>query len=84
MVYALKKNCKGGVPVCEQGVRRMAYRESVARKSLQQKWENLAPAARFDANELARLNGVSPEAELKAGQEIRLPATAGAAPSRRR
>ena len=44
----------------------------------------IASARNLDANELARLNGVSPEAELKAGQEIRLPATAGAAPSRRR
>jgi peptidoglycan lytic transglycosylase D len=44
----------------------------------------IASARNLDANELARLNGVSPEAELKAGREIRLPATAGAAPSRRR
>lgn len=44
----------------------------------------IASARNLDANELARLNGVTPEAELKAGQEIRLPATAGAAPSRRR
>jgi membrane-bound lytic murein transglycosylase D len=44
----------------------------------------IASARNLDANDLARLNGVSPETELKAGQEIRLPATAGAAPSRRR
>ncbi|HET6669841.1 MAG TPA: transglycosylase SLT domain-containing protein [Pyrinomonadaceae bacterium] len=44
----------------------------------------IASSRNLDANELARLNGVSPEAELKVGQEIRLPATAGAAPSRRR
>lgn len=44
----------------------------------------IASARNLDANELARLNGVTPEAELRAGQEIRLPATAGAAPSRRR
>jgi peptidoglycan lytic transglycosylase D len=44
----------------------------------------IASSRNLDASELARLNGVSPEAELKAGQEIRLPATAGAAPSRRR
>ena len=44
----------------------------------------IAAARNLDANEVARLNGVTPDAELKAGQEIRLPATAGAAPSRRR
>lgn len=44
----------------------------------------IASARNLDANEVARLNGVTPEAELKVGQEIRLPATAGAAPSRRR
>jgi len=44
----------------------------------------IAAARNLDANEVARLNGVTPEAELKAGQEVRLPATAGAtAPSRR-
>jgi lipoprotein NlpD len=43
----------------------------------------IAAAHNLDANEVARLNGVTPEAELRAGQEIRLPATA-AAPSRRR
>jgi hypothetical protein len=37
----------------------------------------------LDANEIARLNGMTPELELRAGQEIKLPAT-GAAPSRRR
>ncbi|MGI8734426.1 MAG: transglycosylase SLT domain-containing protein [Pyrinomonadaceae bacterium] len=44
----------------------------------------IASARNLDANEVARLNGVTPEAELRVGQEIRLPATAGAAPSRRR
>ena len=44
---------------------------------------SIAAARNLDANEVARLNGVTPEAELRAGQEIRLPATA-AAPSRRR
>ncbi|MGH9971699.1 MAG: transglycosylase SLT domain-containing protein [Pyrinomonadaceae bacterium] len=44
----------------------------------------IAAARNLDANEVARLNGVTPEAELRAGQEIKLPATAGAAPSRRR
>ncbi|MEP6635472.1 MAG: LysM peptidoglycan-binding domain-containing protein, partial [Acidobacteriota bacterium] len=44
----------------------------------------IALARNLDANEIARLNGVTPETELRAGQEIRLPATTGAAPSRRR
>ena len=44
----------------------------------------IASARGLDANEVARLNGVTPEVELRAGQEVRLPATAGAAPSRRR
>src|ERR1043166_1057771 len=44
----------------------------------------IAAARNLDANEVARLNGVTPELELKVGQEIRLPATAAAAPSRRR
>lgn len=44
----------------------------------------IAAAHNLDANEVARLNGVTPEAELRAGQEIRLPMTTAAAPSRRR
>lgn len=44
----------------------------------------IAAARNLDANDVARLNGVTPEAELRAGQEIRLPATAAAAPSHRR
>jgi membrane-bound lytic murein transglycosylase D len=44
----------------------------------------IAAARSLDANEVARLNGVTPEVELRAGQEVRLPATAAAAPSRRR
>jgi membrane-bound lytic murein transglycosylase D len=43
----------------------------------------IAAAHNLDANEVARLNGVTPEAELRAGQEIRLPAS-GAPVSRRR
>jgi membrane-bound lytic murein transglycosylase D len=43
----------------------------------------IAAARNLDANEIARLNGMTPELELRAGQEIKLPAT-GAAPSRRR
>jgi membrane-bound lytic murein transglycosylase D len=44
----------------------------------------IAAARNLDANEVARLNGVTPEVELRAGQEVKLPATAAAAPSRRR
>ncbi len=44
----------------------------------------IAAARNLDANEVARLNGVTPEVELRAGQEVRLPATTAAAPSRRR
>jgi membrane-bound lytic murein transglycosylase D len=44
----------------------------------------IAAKRNLDAKEVSRLNGIAPEAELKAGQEIRLPATVGAAPSRRR
>lgn len=44
----------------------------------------IAAARNLDANEVARLNGVTPQVELRAGQEVRLPATAAAAPSRRR
>ncbi|MGI9064846.1 MAG: transglycosylase SLT domain-containing protein [Pyrinomonadaceae bacterium] len=44
----------------------------------------IAAARNLDANEVARLNGVTPGVELRAGQEVKLPATAAAAPSRRR
>jgi len=44
----------------------------------------IAAARNLDANEVARLNGVTPEVELRAGQEVRLPATAAVVPSRRR
>jgi membrane-bound lytic murein transglycosylase D len=37
----------------------------------------------LDANDVARLNGITADAELRAGQEIKLPATSSA-PSRRR
>jgi membrane-bound lytic murein transglycosylase D len=44
----------------------------------------IAAARNLDANEVARLNGVlNPQVELRAGQEIKLPAAAPAAPSRR-
>jgi len=44
----------------------------------------IAAARNLDANELARINGITANAELRAGQEVRLPGTAAAAPSRRR
>jgi len=44
----------------------------------------IAAARNLDANEVARLNGVTADIELRAGQEVKLPATAAAAPSRRR
>jgi len=45
---------------------------------------SIAAARNLDANDVARLNGVTPQVELRAGQEIRLPATAAVAPSRRK
>jgi membrane-bound lytic murein transglycosylase D len=45
----------------------------------------IASARKLDVNEVARLNGIPADAELRSGQEIKLPAvTGGAAPSRRR
>ena len=44
----------------------------------------IASARKLDVKEVAKLNGVTPDTELRAGQEIRLPVTAAAAPSRRR
>jgi membrane-bound lytic murein transglycosylase D len=44
---------------------------------------SIAAARNLDANEVARLNGIPVDSELRAGQEVKLPATA-AAPSRRR
>lgn len=44
----------------------------------------IAASRNLDANEIARLNGVTPGVELQAGQEIKLPATTAAASSRRR
>lgn len=44
---------------------------------------SIAAARNLDANDVARLNGIPVSAELKAGQEIKIPSTA-AAPSRRR
>jgi len=43
----------------------------------------IAAARNLDATEVARLNGVTAEVELRAGQEVKLPATA-APPSRRK
>ena len=44
----------------------------------------IAAARNLDATEVARLNGVTADVELRAGQEVKLPATTGATPSRRR
>ncbi|HZN06486.1 MAG TPA: transglycosylase SLT domain-containing protein [Pyrinomonadaceae bacterium] len=43
----------------------------------------IAASRNLDANDVARLNGIPIDAELRAGQEIKVPSTA-AAPSRRR
>ena len=45
---------------------------------------SIAAARNLDPNDVARLNGISVDAELRAGQEVKIPATAAAAPSRRR
>jgi membrane-bound lytic murein transglycosylase D len=44
----------------------------------------IAAANKVSADELARLNGIGPNVELKAGQEIKLPGTSTAPGSRRR
>jgi peptidoglycan lytic transglycosylase D len=44
----------------------------------------IAASRSLDANELSRINGITADAELRAGQEVKLPATAVTAPSRRR
>ncbi len=43
----------------------------------------IAAAHKVSADELARLNGVSADAELRAGQEIRLPVSAATSPRQR-
>ena len=43
----------------------------------------IAAARNLDANDVARLNGISIDAELRAGQEVKIPSSA-TAPSRRR
>lgn len=43
----------------------------------------IAAARNLDANDVARLNGIPVDAELKAGQEVKIPSSA-TAPSRRR
>ena len=45
---------------------------------------SIAAARNLDANDVARLNGIPVNAELSAGQEVKLPATAANVPSRRR
>ncbi len=44
----------------------------------------IAASRNLDANDVARLNGIPVNAELRAGQEVKIPATAATAPSRRR
>ena len=44
---------------------------------------SIAAARSLDANDVARLNGIPVDSELKAGQEIKIPSTA-TTPSRRR
>ena len=44
---------------------------------------SIAAARNLDANDVARLNGIPVDTELRAGQEVKIPGTA-AAPSRRR
>ncbi|MCA1577743.1 MAG: transglycosylase SLT domain-containing protein [Acidobacteria bacterium] len=44
---------------------------------------SIAAARNLDANDVARLNGIPVNSELRAGQEVKIPATA-AVPSRRR
>ena len=44
----------------------------------------IAAARNLDATEVARLNGVTADVELRAGQEVKLPATSGATRSRRK
>jgi membrane-bound lytic murein transglycosylase D len=45
---------------------------------------SIAAARSLDANDVARLNGIPVDSELKAGQEIKIPSTTATAPSRRR
>ena len=45
---------------------------------------SIAAAHNLDANDVARLNGIPVNTELRAGQEVKLPATATNVPSRRR
>jgi membrane-bound lytic murein transglycosylase D len=44
----------------------------------------IAAARNLDANEVARINGITANTELRAGQEVRLPVADATAPSRRR
>ena len=45
---------------------------------------SIAAARNLDANDVARLNGIPVDSELKAGQEIKIPSSSATAPSRRR
>jgi membrane-bound lytic murein transglycosylase D len=67
---------KPGEAAATSGIERVRARkgDTIAR---------IAAARNLDANDVARLNGISVNAELRAGQEIKVPSSAGA-PSRRR
>jgi membrane-bound lytic murein transglycosylase D len=45
---------------------------------------SIAAARNLDATEVARLNGIAVDSELRAGQEIKIPSSSTTAPSRRR
>lgn len=57
---------------------------SKVRARAKQTIRDIATSRNLDPNDVARLNGISADAELKAGQEIKVPASAATAPSRRR
>jgi peptidoglycan lytic transglycosylase D len=44
----------------------------------------IAASRNLDANDVARLNGIPIDAELRAGQEVKIPVTSATVPSRRR
>ena len=69
-------NTSGGAPAAPAGLDKVRARkgDTIAR---------IAAARNLDANDVARLNGIPVDAELRAGQEIKIPSSS-TAPSRRR
>ena len=69
-------NTSGGAVDAPAGLNKVRARkgDTIAR---------IASARNLDANDVARLNGIPVDAELRAGQEIKIPSSA-TAPSRRR